>query len=86
MKICRKLQIAVSKLKIKTWYLYLTFGAKYQTLAIITRSGNVHFNIIKLDKIINTLNRIFILDFCPGAMFGALWRIYMLTWAIFSWK
>ena len=61
----QKIQIANSKLKIKTWYLYLTFGAKYQTLAIITRSGNVHFNIIKLDKIINTLNRIFILDFLP---------------------
>ena len=49
--------------------MYLTFGAKYQTLAIITRSGNVHFNITKLDKIINTLNHIFILDFLPWGHF-----------------
>ena len=83
---CRKLQIAISKLKIKTWYLYLTFGAKYQTLAIITRSGNVHFNIIKLDKIINTLNHIFILNFLPWGHFAALSKIYMLNRAIFSEK
>ena len=56
---------SISQKKIKTWYLYLTFGAKYQTLAIITQSGNVRFNIIKLDKIINTFNRIFILDSIP---------------------